>query len=64
MSNRIRVGISGLGRSGWSIHANTLEKCSSMYSVAAVFDPIEERRKEAANRFGCRTYSDFTSRKR
>lgn len=61
MRNKIHVGISGLGRSGWAIHANTLEKCSSMYSVVAVFDPIEERRKEAVNRFGCRAYSDFTS---
>jgi predicted dehydrogenase len=59
--NKIRVGISGLGRSGWSIHANTLEKCSNMYSVIAVFDPIEERRREAVERFGCRAYSDFNS---
>ncbi|MEM2940789.1 MAG: Gfo/Idh/MocA family oxidoreductase [Thermoproteota archaeon] len=61
MRNKIRVGISGLGRSGWSIHANTLEKCSSMYNVVAVSDPIEERRSEAVERFGCRAYSDFKS---
>ncbi|MEM2981456.1 MAG: Gfo/Idh/MocA family oxidoreductase [Thermoproteota archaeon] len=61
MRNKIRVGISGLGRSGWSIHANTLEKCSSMYNLVAVSDPIEERRSEAVERFGCRAYSDFKS---
>jgi len=61
MSSRVNVGISGLGRSGWDIHANALEKCSSMYNVVAVFDPLEERRKEAVNRFGCRVYSDFNS---
>ncbi|MCX8183506.1 MAG: Gfo/Idh/MocA family oxidoreductase [Crenarchaeota archaeon] len=61
MSNMVKVGISGLGRSGWDIHANALEKCSSMYKVVAVFDPIEERRKEAVNRFGCKAYSDFSS---
>lgn len=61
MSGRVKVGISGLGRSGWDIHANALEKCSSMYNVVAVFDPLEERRKEAVNRFGCRAYPDFNS---
>lgn len=61
MRNKIKVGISGLGRSGWGIHANALEKCSEMYEVAAVYDPIEERRKEAKERFSCREYSDFNS---
>lgn len=61
MSSRVNVGISGLGRSGWDLHANALEKCSSMYRVVAVFDPLEERRKEAVNRFGCRAYTDFSS---
>jgi predicted dehydrogenase len=61
MSSRVKVGISGLGRSGWDIHADALEKCSSMYKVVAVFDPLEERRKEAVNRFGCKAYTDFSS---
>jgi predicted dehydrogenase len=61
MESRVRVGISGLGRSGWDIHTNALEKCSSMYDVVAVFDPLEERRKEAVNRFRCKAYSDFDS---
>lgn len=61
MRNRVRVGISGLGRSGWDIHANALERCSGTYSVVAVSDPIEERRNDAINRFGCRAYSDFSS---
>jgi len=61
MSGRVKVGISGLGRSGWDIHANALEKCSSMYSIVAVSDPLEERRKEAVHRFGCKAYPDFKS---
>ncbi|MGQ9690723.1 MAG: Gfo/Idh/MocA family protein [Thermoproteota archaeon] len=59
--SEIKVGISGLGRSGWSIHANTLEKLSGMYRVVAVFDPVEERRKEAEQRFNCKAHSDFSS---
>jgi len=57
----VKVGIAGLGRSGWGIHADTLEKCPSMYRVAAVFDPIEQRRTEAVQRFGCKAHLDFDS---
>lgn len=59
--SKVNVGISGLGRSGWDIHAKALEKCSSMYSVVAVSDPLEERREEAVKRFNCKAYPDFNS---
>lgn len=59
MSGEIRVGIAGLGRSGWGIHSKVFEKCPTLYRVAGVFDPIDARRKEAADKFGCKTYSDF-----
>jgi predicted dehydrogenase len=61
MKGRVKVGISGLGRSGWGIHVITLEKLSDMYSIVAVFDPIEGRRREAVERLGCKAYSDFSS---
>lgn len=61
MSERVRVGIAGLGRSGWGIHARVFEKHADMYRVVAVFDPIKERRKEAVCRFGCKTYPDYGS---
>ena len=35
----VRVGISGLGRSGWSIHANTLAQIGEQFRVTAVCDP-------------------------
>lgn len=59
MSGEVKVGIAGLGRSGWGIHARVFEKFTDMYTVAAVFDPIEERLLEAVDRFGCKAYSDF-----
>lgn len=59
MSGRIRVGIAGLGRSGWCIHAKALEKLSDKYEIAAVSDPIEDRCREAINKFGCNAYPDF-----
>jgi len=57
----VSAGVAGLGRSGWSIHCRALEQLPEKYRVAAVFDNLEERRKEARERFGCRTYEDFTS---
>ena len=61
MADRVKVGIAGLGRSGWGIHAKVFAKHADKYRVAAVFDPIEERRLEAVDKFGCMAYSDFDS---
>jgi predicted dehydrogenase len=57
----IRVGIIGLGRSGWGIHANALANLSDCYRVVAVTDANPQRRDEAVHRFECRAYEDFTS---
>ena len=61
MGDIIRVGIAGLGRSGWDIHARLLEPLDDLYRVVAVADVDEGRQKEAAERFGCRTYGDLAS---
>ena len=61
MSGEVKVGIAGLGRSGWGIHAGVFEKCQNMYKVVAVSDPIDERRQEAVSKFGCKAYPDFDS---
>jgi len=58
-AERVRVGIAGLGRSGWNIHAHLLEPLADKYQVAACMDPRQERRQEAAERFRCRTYADY-----
>ena len=55
----ITVGIAGLGRSGWGIHANALAQMPATYRVAAVCDPDRERQAEAATRFDCRTYDTY-----
>jgi scyllo-inositol 2-dehydrogenase (NADP+) len=52
---RLRVGILGLGRSGWGIHATALADHDG-FEVAAVADPVEERRAEAKEAFDCETY--------
>jgi scyllo-inositol 2-dehydrogenase (NADP+) len=51
----IRVGIIGLGRSGWRMHAATIER-HPQFQVVAVADPQSVRREEAQARYGCAAY--------
>jgi len=55
----VRVGIIGLGRSGWSIHALGLKQMPERYQIVAVADLIAERRAEAQQTFGCRAYAGY-----
>lgn len=56
-SRRIRVGIIGQGRSGYSIHADHLRR-DSRYQIVAVVDPLAERRQQAQEEFGAETYAN------
>jgi predicted dehydrogenase len=58
MAEPIRVGLVGLGRAGWSIHANAIDKHPD-FELAAVADPEAERRQEAVTRFGCAAYDAY-----
>jgi len=55
----VTVGIAGLGRAGWSIHAEHLALLADRFRVVAVSDPDPARRDEARARFGCRAYADY-----
>ena len=55
----VRVGIIGLGRSGWSIHALGLQQMPEHYRIVAVADLIEARRAEAQQTLGCRAYAGY-----
>lgn len=55
----IRVGIAGLGRSGWDIHAKLLAPLTDLYQIAAVTDADASRRLEAVERFDCLAYDNF-----
>src|SRR5438552_19154347 len=55
----IRVGIAGQGRSGWGIHARTIQTVPDKFRVVAVADPIASRQEEARTTLGCRAYADF-----
>ncbi len=60
-SKPIRVGIAGLGRSGWDIHARTFAELPDLFEVVAVMDLDAARRQEAIDKFGCRAYDNFSS---
>jgi predicted dehydrogenase len=55
----IRVGIAGLGRSGWAIHAHLLAPLTEEFQVVAVTDEDAARRNEAIERFDCQAYPTF-----
>ncbi|MEM8782128.1 MAG: Gfo/Idh/MocA family oxidoreductase [Planctomycetota bacterium] len=54
----VSIGIAGLGRSGWNIHADTLAALPQRFTVVAVADGQATRREEATQRFGCEAYAD------
>ncbi len=58
-STAIRVGIAGLGRSGWDIHAHLLESLADRYQITAVVDADPARRQEAVDRFDCQAYTEY-----
>lgn len=55
----IQVGIAGLGRSGWGIHASLLKQLPDQFQVAAVADGEAVRRREAEEVFDCSSYETF-----
>ena len=52
----IRVGVVGLGRSGYGIHLNAFKKRDD-FVVGAVADPDAKRANETAQEFGCTAYA-------
>ncbi|MFW6597512.1 Gfo/Idh/MocA family protein [Propionibacteriaceae bacterium Y2011] len=56
-TNKVRVGILGLGRSGWGIHAAGMAEVADQYQVVAVADAMPDRLEEAKEKFGCDTYT-------
>jgi predicted dehydrogenase len=59
MSERIRIGVAGLGRIGWNFHCRRLAE-HARYELAAVADPEPERCQEAETTHpGCRAFATF-----
>ncbi len=58
MKKKIRFGVAGLGRVGWSFHAQTLARHPDC-ELAAAADPVAERREETRQTFGCAVFADY-----
>lgn len=58
MAGEIRTAIVGLGRAGWGLHAGPMSKIDA-YKIVAAADMREDRRKEAEDTYGCRTYESI-----
>ncbi len=56
-SQRVRIGVVGLGRIGWSFHCKSLAKRED-FVLVAVADTDAERRREAEESMGCRAYAE------
>lgn len=57
----IAVGLAGLGRSGWNIHAAVMSTLADRYRIVAVTDPDQQRCLEAQQKFGSRTYESVSA---
>lgn len=55
----IGVGIIGLGRSGWSIHAQAIKTMQDRFRVVAVTDALAERAQQSAAELGCRRHESI-----
>jgi scyllo-inositol 2-dehydrogenase (NADP+) len=55
-SNQIRVGVIGLGRSGYGIHVKALTALPEKYTLVAVADMWKERRETVASELGITAY--------
>jgi predicted dehydrogenase len=55
----VRVGIAGLGRSGWNMHVETLAELGELFQITAVCDLNPDRLAEAEAKLGCRTSSAY-----
>lgn len=54
----LKVGIAGLGRSGWNIHAACCRSLGERFKVVAAADQIGERIQEAEREDGARVFDD------
>jgi len=52
----IRLGLAGLGRAGWGMHCEELKGKEDKFRFVAACDPLPRRRRQMADRYGCRTY--------
>ena len=58
MSDKIKVGIWGLGRAGLNMHASELQKYPEMYEIFSGMDSTPDRNKNFTEKIGVKTFDD------
>jgi predicted dehydrogenase len=61
MSDKIKVGIWGLGRAGINMHVPEMGRFPEMFEIVAGYDTAEDRREAMNEKCGCKLYSDAES---
>ena len=61
MAEVVRVGIIGLGRSGWGIHAESIKKMPEMFKVVAMHDPWDQRLATSAATAGAKPHATLAA---
>lgn len=59
MSEKIKIGIVGLGRIGWPTATGEIAKYPEKYEIVAACDLIPDRTKKMNEMFGCAEYTDY-----
>jgi len=61
MSEKLKISVVGLGRTGWRNHLEMLAKEPERFRIHSVADPMDERLREARETFGCATHRTLES---
>lgn len=61
MTTPVQVGLLGLGRSGYGIHAKAAQSLPDLFKVAAVFDPLTDRRNTTAQELSAKPHDSVES---
>jgi scyllo-inositol 2-dehydrogenase (NADP+) len=57
VTEAIRIGVIGLGRSGWQNHCRQIATLPAMWTLAAAADADPARQQQAVSEFGARAYA-------
>ncbi len=56
---KIKIGLVGIGRAGWGMHAVELDTRSDKFEIVAACDIIPERNEKMKEKYGCRIYDSI-----
>lgn len=59
MTNKIKVGIIGIGRAGWGMHCDEIGKYPELFEIVAACDIEQERVDMMIKKYACAGYGDI-----